>query len=61
MKEVEEMSEYVPNFSEAPEYGMHRIWPSPAAEMCRGFLLYEFWFCRGFSWRIFLGTFFPQK
>ena len=30
----------------------------PSAEMCRGFLLYKNWrFCRGFSWRIFLGTF----
>ena len=33
-------------------------WPGPSAEMCRGFLLKNFWgFCQGFSWRIFLGTF----
>ena len=37
---------------------LSKCWPSPSAEMCRGFLLYKFWrICRGFSWRIFLGTF----
>ena len=38
------------------------FWPGPSAEMCRGFLLYNFGgFCRGFSWRMFLGTFSPQN
>ena len=34
-------------------------WPGPSAEMCRGFLLWINFgrFSRGFSWRIFLGTF----
>ena len=37
------------------------FWPGPSAEMCQGFLLCNFWsICRGFSWRIFLGTF-PHK
>ena len=37
-------------------------WTGPSAESCQGFLLISFGgFCRGFSWRISLGTFFPQK
>ena len=35
-----------------------KIWPGPSAESCRGFCCINFGgFCRGFSWRIFLGTF----
>ena len=35
----------------------------PSAEMCRGFLCCINFggFCRGFSWRIFLGTFSPTR
>ena len=33
--------------------------PTPRVEICRGFLLCKF--CRGFSWRIYLGTFLPQN
>ena len=33
-------------------------WPSYSADLCRGILLYNLGaFCRGVSWRIFLGTF----
>ena len=35
-----------------------KFWPGPSVEMCRGFCCINFGgFCRGFSWRIFLGTF----
>ena len=39
-----------------------KLRPGPSAEMCRGFFIFFHigGFCRGFSWRIFLGNF-PTK